>query len=170
MSGAGKRFERELGQDLRHFAKMVTEAPPGALDPNAANYIFHSGSAAARGETTDAQHETMSSEAQRCLRTRLGTGRIGHWQERNSTMRHPEPDVQAQLPFEDEAKVMEDRAVTHDDITVVQTWATAAAQVSAEYVLEMLYSATPRYPLDPRNSLGGVRYYPVPDETEAEQR
>jgi uncharacterized membrane protein len=60
-SGAGKRFERELEQDLQNFAKMVTEAPPGALDPNASNYIFHSDSAAARGETTDAQNETMSS-------------------------------------------------------------------------------------------------------------
>jgi uncharacterized membrane protein len=35
--------------------------PPGALDPNASNYIFHSGSAAARSETTDVQNETMSS-------------------------------------------------------------------------------------------------------------
>ena len=48
MSGTGKRFERELAQDLQNFAKMVTEAPPGALDPNASNYIFHSDSAAAR--------------------------------------------------------------------------------------------------------------------------
>ncbi len=85
-------------------------------------------------------------------------------------MQHPEPDVHAQLPFEDEAKVLEDRAVTHDDITVVQTWATAAAQVSAEHVLGMLYSATPRYPFDPRSSPSGVRYYPAPGETEAEQR
>jgi hypothetical protein len=87
-------------------------------------------------------------------------------------MQHPEPDVRGQLPFEDEAKVLEDRAVTHDDITVVQTWATAAAQVSAEHVLGMLYSATPQYqyPLDPRSSPGGVRYSPAPGETEAEQR
>ena len=85
-------------------------------------------------------------------------------------MQHREPNVQAHLPFEDEAKVLEDRAVMHDDITVVQTSATAAAQVSAEHVLEMLYSATPRYPFDPRSSPGGARYYPAPGETEAEQR
>jgi hypothetical protein len=112
---------------------------------------------------TGAQNESMSSLASRSLQTRLGIGRIGHWQERNSTMQHPEPDVQAQLPFEDEA-------VTHDDITVVQTWATAAAQVSAEHVLGMLYSATPRYPFDPRSSPSGVRYDPATGETEAEQR
>jgi hypothetical protein len=151
-----------------------TYNPPGgpldALDPNASNYIFYSGIAAARGETTGAQNESMSSLASHSLQTRLGIGRIGHWQERNSTMQHPEPDVQAQLPFEDEAKVLEDRAVTHDDITVVQTWATAAAQVSAEHVLGMLYSATPRYPFDPRSSPSGVRYHPAPGETEAEQR
>jgi hypothetical protein len=85
-------------------------------------------------------------------------------------MQHPEPDVHAHLPFEDEAKVMEDRALTHDDITVVQTVATAAAQVSAEHVLGMLYSATPRYPFDPRSSPGGAHYYPAPGATEAEQR
>jgi hypothetical protein len=43
----------------------ITYNPPGcpldALDPNASNYIFHSGSAAARGETTGARNESMRS-------------------------------------------------------------------------------------------------------------
>jgi hypothetical protein len=45
----------------QNFAKMVSQAPPGALDLNASNYIFHSGSAAACSETTDAQNETVCS-------------------------------------------------------------------------------------------------------------
>src|SRR5262245_21750616 len=32
--GAGTRFEHELQDDLQNFARMVDEAPPGALDPN----------------------------------------------------------------------------------------------------------------------------------------
>ncbi len=60
--GAGKQFDQALQRDLTHFAKMVDEAPPGALDPTASNYLFHSDSAAARGETTSAQNETMSEQ------------------------------------------------------------------------------------------------------------
>ncbi|HEX6541134.1 MAG TPA: SRPBCC family protein [Ktedonobacterales bacterium] len=57
--GAGKRFEQALQQDLNHFARMVEEAPPGTLDPEASTYLFHADSAAARGETTEAQNQSM---------------------------------------------------------------------------------------------------------------
>ena len=56
---AGKRFEKALQQDLDNFARMVEDAPPGALDPESSNYLFQSDSAAARGETTDAQNRSM---------------------------------------------------------------------------------------------------------------
>lgn len=62
--GAGKRFEKALQSDLDNFARMVQEAPPGALDPNSSHYLFHSQSAAAKGETTDAQDESMQTSAQ----------------------------------------------------------------------------------------------------------
>jgi uncharacterized membrane protein len=57
--GAGSRFEHALQDDLTHFARMVEEAPAGALDPNSSNYLFHPGSAAAKGSTTSRQNETM---------------------------------------------------------------------------------------------------------------
>ena len=57
--GAGGQFERRLRHDLEHFASMVEEAPPGALDPTSSAYLFHAGSAAARGTTTQAQNESM---------------------------------------------------------------------------------------------------------------
>jgi len=57
--GAGKRFEQALQDDLNHFARMVEQAPPGALDPTSSNYLFHSESAAAQGRTTKRQNETM---------------------------------------------------------------------------------------------------------------
>ena len=53
--GAGKHFEQALQRDLNHFAEMVQQAPAGALDPQSSSYLFHSDSAAARGETTDQQ-------------------------------------------------------------------------------------------------------------------
>ena len=57
--GAGGQFERRLQHDLRHFASMVEHAPPGALDPTSSAYLFHSESAAAKGQTTREQDESM---------------------------------------------------------------------------------------------------------------
>jgi len=61
--GAGKMFEKTLQHDLDNFAKMVAEAPSGALDPTSSNYLFHEDSAAAKGTTTPAQDATMGGEA-----------------------------------------------------------------------------------------------------------
>lgn len=57
--GLGDDVERRIRLDLEHFAQMVAEAPPGALDPTSSAYLFHAGSAAARGTTTRAQDESM---------------------------------------------------------------------------------------------------------------
>ena len=57
--GAGQRFDRALQHDLDNFARMVDEAPPGALDPTSSNYLFHGDSAAAKGTTTSRQNATM---------------------------------------------------------------------------------------------------------------
>ncbi|HEV2473242.1 MAG TPA: SRPBCC family protein [Chthonomonadales bacterium] len=58
--GAGKKFEATLQQDLDNFAEMVAQAPRGALDPNSSSYLFHEDSAAAQGETTEAQNASMA--------------------------------------------------------------------------------------------------------------
>ena len=57
--GVGNRFDTRLQEDLNHFARMVDQAPAGSLDPNSSNYLFHSGSAAAQGRTTERQNESM---------------------------------------------------------------------------------------------------------------
>jgi uncharacterized membrane protein len=57
-AGVESRFDRALQQDLNNFARMVDHAPPGALDPMSSNYLFHSGSAAAR-DTTSRQNEAI---------------------------------------------------------------------------------------------------------------
>jgi uncharacterized membrane protein len=58
----GSRFENALQHDLDNFARMVDQAPTGALDPESSNYLFHSGSAAAKGTTTSRQDATMGDE------------------------------------------------------------------------------------------------------------
>ncbi len=57
--GAGKSLEAALQRDLDNFAAMVAGAPPGALDPESSDYLFHSDSAAAKGKTTRAQDASM---------------------------------------------------------------------------------------------------------------
>ena len=57
--GAGGQFERRLQHDLEHFAEMVAQAPPGALDPTSSSYLFHAESAVSKGQATLAQEESM---------------------------------------------------------------------------------------------------------------
>ena len=70
--GVGSRFDTALQHDLDNFARMVSQAPPGALDPTSSNYLFHSGSAAAKGNTTSRQNATMNED--RSASTYAGTG------------------------------------------------------------------------------------------------
>ena len=70
--GAGTQLEGRLQHDLEHFARMVEEAPPGALDPTSSAYLFHAESAAARGTTTQAQDESMGMSGDADRATMLG--------------------------------------------------------------------------------------------------
>lgn len=69
--GTGSRFEHALQNDLNHFARMVDEAPPGALDPTSSNYLFHSKSAAAKGTTTERQDESMQRQQEEGMPRRV---------------------------------------------------------------------------------------------------
>ena len=81
--GVGCRFDKALREDLNNFDRMDNQAAPGALDPNSSDYLFHSGSAAAKGATTSRQNETMyddpnqraQTEMQRPITDRDITGR-----------------------------------------------------------------------------------------------
>jgi hypothetical protein len=53
--GGHSYFDSILREDLTHFARMVELAPPGALDPMSSHYLFHKGSAFAKGILTRRQ-------------------------------------------------------------------------------------------------------------------
>jgi uncharacterized membrane protein len=72
--GAGSRFDSVLQHDMDNFARMVDQAPPGALDPTSSNYLFHSDSAAAKGTTTSRQDETMNQDNPGYTTNNPGTG------------------------------------------------------------------------------------------------
>lgn len=73
--GVGGRFDQVLQNDMTHFARMVDEAPAGALDPNSSNYLFHAGSAAAKGTTTSRQNQTMYDDPNMTQNNMPGTNR-----------------------------------------------------------------------------------------------
>jgi len=75
--GAGSRFDSVLQHDLDNFARMVDQAPPGALDPTSSNYLFHSGSAAAKGTTTERQNQTMQGGSTTATGSDYTTGTAG---------------------------------------------------------------------------------------------
>ena len=60
--GGNSYFARILQEDLNHFAAMVEQAPPGALDPMSSHYLFHKESAVTRGETTERQKAVMAND------------------------------------------------------------------------------------------------------------
>jgi uncharacterized membrane protein len=74
--GAGKRFEDALQEDLNNFARMVAAAPPGALDPMSSNYLFHGGSAAAQGRTTERQNDSMMNDPMMSRGTPVNQGPV----------------------------------------------------------------------------------------------
>lgn len=55
----GDNFDKALQEDLNRFARMVEEAPPGALDPMSSGYLFHNQSAVATGTVTERQISSM---------------------------------------------------------------------------------------------------------------
>jgi hypothetical protein len=53
--GGHEYFDAILREDLHHFARMVEQAPPGALDPMSSHYLFHKDSAFTKGMLTRRQ-------------------------------------------------------------------------------------------------------------------
>ncbi|GCF07808.1 SRPBCC family protein [Dictyobacter arantiisoli] len=74
--GVNIRFEEVLQHDLENFARMVEEAPAGALDPMDSHYLFHQGSSVAKNEITAQQKASMNADPmmdQQALQSRQGS-------------------------------------------------------------------------------------------------
>ncbi len=57
---ASEYFASVLREDLHNFARMVEQAPAGALDPMSSNYLFHATSAVTARRITDRQKAAMA--------------------------------------------------------------------------------------------------------------
>ena len=56
------QFDEILQRDMKHFARMVEQAPSGALDPMQSHYLFHDDSAVSKGEATERQQAAMKQD------------------------------------------------------------------------------------------------------------
>lgn len=88
--GGDSRFDDALQNDLNNFARMVAQAPSGALDPVSSHYLFHDDSAASRGAMTQHQRASMESDPM------MSTDAL---QQRNATMQQ---EVAAEQQVEQE--------------------------------------------------------------------
>ena len=93
--GITSHFELILQKDLHNFARMVEQAPSGALDPMSSHYLFHSESAATKKLVTSKQlaawqeDPTMSLQAlaERQVRIEREAEQLRHQQAERETAR-----------------------------------------------------------------------------------
>lgn len=147
--GMDSHFQSVLEEDMQHFAHMVEEAPPGALDPMSSHYLFHEGSAVARGEATSRQEESMAHDpmmAEERLRERDTT--IAQQQAASySEEQRRQAEEQARLQHVERASAEQEAVLREQDRRNRQE---AAARREQEAAMEK-----PREPHPVYDTLGG---------------
>jgi len=142
--GINAYFDAILQKDLMHFARMVEEAPPGALDPMSSHYLFHDTSAISKGEITQRQKAAMERDpmmSPHALAERQAQIRREEEQYRQRTSEQAaalrsKKEREAQLRQEQQANVLRDAEVMRRERSM-----RAEAQRRADSI-----------PLDPRLS------------------
>jgi ribosome-associated toxin RatA of RatAB toxin-antitoxin module len=146
------RFDTVLQQDLNNFARMVEQAPPGALDPMQSHYLFHSDSALAKGIATGRQQAAMRNDpmmSESALRDR----------EASQQRAAEEAQQVAQQRQEQQQRVVEqERQATREQASALARQAELDRQERAERVREAAREqrAAQEYVPDPAfDTLGG---------------
>lgn len=117
--GINAYFDSILQKDLKNFARMVEEAPPGALDPMSSHYLFHDECAVSKGEITQRQkaameHDPMMSPqalAERQARISLEEEQRRQLTDEQAAALRRKKEREAQIRQEQQAKVLHDAEV-----------------------------------------------------------
>lgn len=147
---AGDYFASVLRQDLNNFARMVEEAPPGALDPLSSNYLFHPNSAASKGMVTERQKAAMAQdprlkpEALAARRTRIEQERLQHQRE----MEQRQAERQRQLELERKLRAEQEEMEAHENERRLRE-----ERERAEALARAELSRPPRHPV--HDTIGG---------------
>ncbi len=118
--GVNAYFDSVLQKDLDHFARMVEQAPPGALDPMSSHYLFHTDSAAVKGLVTGKQKEAMASDpmmapealAERKARIAREAEERRRAEEQRENARKRKAELERQITLEQKT-ILEREAVKH---------------------------------------------------------
>lgn len=135
--GVEQHFQDSLHQDMEHFARMVEEAPPGALDPMQSHYLFHKQSAVARHKATANQAASMQSDPMmnsEALQTRQQTiqqesARQQQMQQESETSRQQQQERERQAAQQQSEAL---RAQAERDRATYQEQASRGAPVAHE--------------------------------------
>jgi hypothetical protein len=138
-----------LRQELHHFAHMVEQTPAGELDPMRSHYLFHPGSAYARGMLTTSQKIAMRQDP-RMRQQALAERRVRIERERSAAKRIQEEQAENRRKQRERelALLREQREVLARE---------AARRLREEQArLEALQQAMPPRPIDPvYDTIGG---------------
>lgn len=151
MLGVGSQFARILQSDLNNFARMVEQAPPGALDPMQSHYLFHEDSAITRGQATEGQRAAMANDPM------MQSESLRERQERIEQEVSQEREMQQQHMAEQERQVGRAQQAAQEQQAALQEQARVDRQERQERQ-EQEAAARPQHPLplDPvRDTLGG---------------
>lgn len=148
--GGNAYFDDVLHKDLRHFARMVEEAPAGALDPMSSHYLFHEESATMKGEITPRQKAVMARDPMMSPKALA---------ERNQRITQ-ESELKQRITAEREAihkqQLEQSRQLQHEQEIILAAEAKKRWQERIER--EAAQSKADAIPLDPRHSYAALAH------------
>jgi hypothetical protein len=140
-------FAEILRRDLNNFARMVEEAPPGALDPMQSHYLFHENSAAAKNDLTPRQKESMQADPMMSDNALQARSRTVQEEEQQQQEAHQQQEMALQQEHQRQQAAIQQQ----EEVLRRQAESDVASQVSRIQPEE-----EPERPLDPvYDTIGG---------------
>ena len=142
--GINAYFDSILQKDLHHFARMVEEAPAGALDPMSSHYLFHQESAAQKGEITPRQRAAMAKDPM------MSPTALTERQQKIIQENEHRQRLQAEQEAAQQERIRREREIQREQDAILAQEAIKRRQEEAEREVARRKAAT--VPLDPRQS------------------
>ncbi|GCE27293.1 hypothetical protein KDA_27770 [Dictyobacter alpinus] len=142
--GINAYFDSILQKDLQHFARMVEEAPAGALDPMSSHYLFHQESSAQKGDITPRQRAAMAHDPM------MSPDAMTARQQKLSQEQERRKLLQAEREAERQKQRERERQIQQERETILARESIKRRQEEAERAVAQQKAETT--PLDPKHS------------------
>ncbi|GCE19824.1 SRPBCC family protein [Dictyobacter kobayashii] len=142
--GVNAYFDSVLKKDMSNFARMVEEAPAGALDPMSSHYLFHQESATQKGEITPRQKAAMARDPM------MSPQALAERQAKIAQEAERRQRLKAEQEAEQQRKVQQERELQREREIILAQEAQKRRQEEREREAALRKAAT--VPLDPRHT------------------